>query len=341
MNINRFVIHELQKEQNSVPTLILSEMLPEVTPHATNLLLQLNDKYKTRETYGRFSEEEQHPFPEHFNTYCSQVMTDNTFLEFSRQAMTVLNQQLVNTNAKGGYFLFADYTTPYGSYLSIFLVRNAEGFLFQREQQQMYDVAPQQHIGIEKLAMACKINIAKYNDAADDSNYLSFIRTDRQNTAGYFINWISATQLKKNSDYTDKLVDIIKRVDLPLALEGYGEVNRDALQKAVHDFCTNRPNGTINLVELGTQLYGEEGSNRIIDYAEQNNISIDVEFTPDKTKLRRLYKVKVSARDISLQFDQSSYNDTVRINPDQPNTIIIESEDLARQIRSEMDFANQ
>lgn len=313
-----------------MPELVLSKKLPSITPHAVGLLTELNNKYNTRQTYGRFEDADNDPFPVSFATYCNKTHTSASFLKFSSDTMKLLKSQLANSNAKGGYFLFADYTSQFKNYLSIFLVRNADGFIFQNEDQ-LYDVAPQLHIAIEKLAMACKINKDKFN-LEGDHNYLSFIRTARQETSGYFITWISATALKKNTEYTDKLVQIIKNIELPNELLGYSEVTRDALQKTVYNHCRSVANGLVNLADLSEKLYGEGNANKIIDYATENDLQIDSEFTPDKQKLKKLYRVTVSSRDISLQFDQSSLNDTITIDQ---NRIIIESQELVNQIRNE------
>ncbi len=336
MKINRFVIHELQKEASEASKLVLSEMLPEVTDQATNLLTQLNDKYKTRTTYGKFSDDTTHPFPQHFEKYCKVRHTDKTFLAFTSNAMNTLHNQLRNSNAKGGYFMFADYTNVHGNFVSIFLVRDSDGFLFKKDDKPMYDVKSQLHIGIEKLAMACKINKDNYLAGIEDKNYLSFIRTNRQETSNYFITWIAATALRKNTEYTDRLVEIIKMIELPTELFGYPEVNRDNLQKAVFNHCNSVPNGLVNLEELSQKLFGDDNGNKLIDYAAEQGMIIDTEFTPDKNKLKKLYRVKVSSHDISLQFDQSSFNNTIRIDPKQQNIITIESEELAKKILAEM-----
>jgi len=330
MNIKRFVIHELKKEQSGYPDLILSKNLPPITNHATNLLGELSERYKQRETYGRFGDIINDPFPQHFGVYCNEAHTNASFLKFTVDAMNLLKGQLVNSNAKGGYFLFADYATQVKNYVAIFLVRNTEGFIFQNEDQ-LYDVVPQLHISIEKLAMACKINKDKFLSNGE-GNYLSFIRTARQATSEYFINWISATALKKNTEYTDRLIEIIKNIELPKELYGYAEVTRDGLQKTVFNHCRSVANGLVNLADLSEKLYGEENVNKIIDYASEHNMQIDSEFTPDKQKMKKLYRVTVSSKDISLQFDQSSLNDTITIDEDR---IIIQSPDLVQKILNE------
>lgn len=350
MNINHYVIHEIKKERQGVANLISSNALPPITTQATNLLKALNEKYREKEIYGKFGNINSGTFPDFYNVYRTGPISASAFLTFTITAMNALTSQLANVNlATGGFFLFADYTFLNEDYLAIFLVRNTNGFLFQETNQQTnqqnasqqashyYDIKDQIHIGLDKLAMACRINSSKFaNRAAHDGNYLSFIRKASE-ASDYFINWISAIELKRSSAFTAALCDIIRNIELPAELEGYDTVDRDSFQKAVFDYCSNLPNNKIDLVDLSKKLYGEEQGTKILNKAEQMNLEISTEFTPDKQKLKRLYKINVVEGDINLKFDYKSYADgIVKINSN-TTKVTIESPRLAAKIREEME----
>ncbi|MBS3915811.1 MAG: nucleoid-associated protein [Bacteroidetes bacterium] len=336
MQLNHFVIHELKKEQNGPASVILSNELPTVNEHSISLVQALNEKYKSRETYGRFDPNQENTFPNKLQTYFQNV-ENNTFLDFTTTTMNHLNEmvQLV-PKATGGYFLFADYGTQYGNFVSIFLVRNTNGFLFKKEQK-MFDVKPQTHIEIEKFAMGCKINKGRYLN--QEGNYLSFIRTDRQDTSKYFVSWISATALRQNSEYTDNLCTIINEIEMPAELDDQIPT-RDFFKKKVYDYCKNTPSGKVNLSELSVHLFGKGNENKIVNFAVERQLALDTEFRPDSNKLKRLYRVNISADGVTLGFDFSKFNNIVKLDPQKKNIIIIESQSLADQIRVETAFGN-
>lgn len=339
MQLNHYVIHKLDKEPNGIASVILSEYLPEVTLYASNLIGALNDRYKSRETYGKFDPalaiDNQQVFPTHFRNYCGDISAEN-FLSFTTTSMGILQNCIQGVNAAtGGYLVFADYSTGHGSFTSIFLVRDASGFLFEKpEGDNAFQVKPQLHIEMEKLAMACKINKERFVD--QQGNYLSFIRTNRQSTSNYFIDWIAAKELRMNSEYTDKLCDIIKLIEPLPEIDGQS-IDRNELQKKVYDYCTNSVNNKINLEMLGRELYGEGQESKLIDFAHEKGYQIDVEFTPDKNKLKRLYRLNITADNISLKFDYTAINTTVRTEGD---TVIITSQRLVDKILREVNASN-
>lgn len=343
MQINHYVVHELKKERHGIATVKPSQKLPAISDQAERLLTALNEKYKEKEIYGKFSDVKEHSFPWHFEAYSKSKSNKTAFLKFSVSVMNLLATQLSNVGlATGGYFVFADYQISNDNFLAIFLVRNHDGFLFKEEtgeneiELEYIDVKDQLHIAVDKLAMACRINnnnFIKRNEQA--KNYLSFLRKGSLDASDYFILWISAIELRKNSEYTDALCDVIRGIDLPDELDG-AAVDRDILKKAVYEYSVSQPNNKVDLIELSKKIYGDDKPTKIIDYAQSLNLDISTEFTPDKQKLRKLYKVSISQDDITLKFDYKSWQDKkVAISG---NKVIIDSHELVKKIQKEIEL---
>ena len=333
MTLNHIIVHELLKRETELTSSVdLSEHLIPVNTNAEELVKNLNERYiKLGITYAKFGDDPGNLFPNDYSTFHNTQSTTN-FIEFSRKTMGYLKSRVENiAPAKGGYLLFADYEES-NKYIGIFFIRNTKGMLFAKSGSD-FIINDLQHIDLEKMAMACRINKDAYQTA--DIRYLSFIKRKNEPTSEYFIKWINADDRIDNKTDTLNLLKILADIPKPNDAAGV-PYSKEGLLEASYNFIKTLPGNRINLKTLSSEFFDDE--NIIINYAEENNIKINSEFKPHSPSLKKFYSVKVKADDIEISFPATKFNDTIRLDQRSRNLVTIRSEALANKIREAMEI---
>jgi nucleoid-associated protein len=334
MLLNRIIVHEISKNINETGAVcdLSNELLP-VDEDSINLITILDERYlATSVTYGIFKNEDSEFFPANFNQL-SKNQTDANFISFSIDAIGVLTNQIKNIPfAKGGYFAFADYNKNGIDYFSIFLIRNTKGILFRKNQTiDSFRINPTTHIDLDKLAMACRISKTRYSVLV--GKYLSFIKHKLPDISEYFINWIAATEIESSSIYTDELFRLTGNVSRPNNEDG-SMMSLDAFREKVYDYIHSRPDGIIDLHQMGEHFYND--SQYLINFAVENEYILDSEFKADKRKTKKFIRINVSADGSQLKFTRGEFNKQVRLDSNNSDIVIIESEKFANKLRDEL-----
>lgn len=320
MQINSLIIHEIRKEANTTnsATLYLSNSLLDVSnENVIKIVTSLEDSF-SRKTLKRakFSED---GFKEDFQNFRS-----IDIMNFS----DVLTRKLKNkidsiSPAKGGYLVFAKYTTTQ-DFLAIFLVRNTEGSRLIPSDGS-WDLDSTQYLDVEHFAMGAKINLSILNGDSED-RYISLVRGNTD-ISSYFEAWIGLDDPKQENKDAQALYNIANQIEL---LDG---MTRDSLKRTIFDYAKSSTGKVVNLRDLSTYIFQDE--NYITNYCETNNIDIDGEFKLAGANLNRFYKVSVKANNIELTFPRSSFNpNEIEIIDGQ---VVIHSTELAQRIQNAID----
>ena len=320
MQINSVIIHEIRKEANTTnsATLYLSNSLLDVSnQNVIKIVTSLEDSF-SRKTLKRakFSED---GFKEDFQNFRS-----IDIMNFS----DVLTRKLKNkidsiSPAKGGYLVFAKYTTTQ-DFLAIFLVRNTEGSRLIPSDGS-WDLDSTQYLDVEHFAMGAKINLSILNGDSED-RYISLVRGNTD-ISSYFEAWIGLDDPKQENKDAQALYNIANQIEL---LDG---MTRDSLKRTIFDYAKSSTGKVVNLRDLSTYIFQDE--NYITNYCETNNIDIDGEFKLAGVNLSRFYKVSVKVNNIELTFPRSSFNpNEIEIIDGQ---VVIHSTELAQRIQIAID----
>jgi len=317
MQLDSVIIHEISKEANSTntATLYLSDSLLDITnEYVIKIVTSLEESF-SRKTLKRAKFSDQ-GFQEDFQDF-----SNIDIINFSN----ILTRKLKNNingihQAKGGYLVFAKYTTNQ-EFLAIFLVRNTEGSkLIQNDGS--WDLDSTQYLDVEHFAMGTKINLSILNSDSED-RYISLVRGNTD-ISHYFEAWIGLDDPKQENKDAKALYNIANEIKLP------ENMSRDDLKKNIFDYAKSHRDKIVNLRALSTYIFQDE--NYITNYCEQHNIDIDGEFKLSGSNLHRFYKVAVKANNIELTAPRSSFNpDMIELIDGQ---IIIHSEELAQEIQN-------
>lgn len=317
MQLNSVIIHEIRKEANTTntATLYLSNSILDINnENVLKIVTSLEESF-SRKTLKRakFSED---GFKEDFQNF-----RNIDIMNFSNVLTTKLKNNINGiSQAKGGYLVFARYTTTQ-DFLAIFLVRNTEGSKLIPSAGS-WDLDSTQYLDVEHFAMGAKINLSVLNSDSDD-RYISLVRGNTD-ISHYFEAWIGLDDPKQENKDAQALYNVANQIELPDGM------TRDELKKNIFDYAKSHRDRVVNLKALSSFIFNDE--DYITNYCEQNNVDIDGEFKLSGPNLSRFYKVSVKANNIELSAPRSSFNqDMIEIVDGQ---VVIHSQELAQQIQS-------
>jgi nucleoid-associated protein YejK len=336
MQIQRIIVHEVQKEANRKNTkLVLSDQLIPLSPESTRLVETLSKSYNSDKIiYGVFNLDPSSYFPNRYDQYKGvSSATDQDFIDLTRDQISGIKSFISLKNfAKGGYFLFTEYEINGTLFYAIFLLRDTAGNTLKRVGN-TFEVDSVEYLDTNHLAMAFRLNKPNYSNL--DGNYISFTKRNQPDVSEYFTDWVCATKLESSTEFTEKLYEIINSISLPKNPVTGNDYSIDEVRNMVYDHARSNGQKNINLKSLSEHIYGDE--NTIQTYATDNDIEIDTEFRFDRNALKKFIQLAIEVDGINLKFARGDFGSKVRLAEGDPNMIIIESKEFAKKLRSELE----
>lgn len=334
MTLERIIVHELRKNAGTqITNLIVSNNLLPIDTQSTELIDTLLKSYSgDKILYAEFDNSPGRYFPERFSTYCNSERNDSDYIQFTIDSIGNLDTVIRNkVLAKGGYLVFAEYILNGVTFNTIFLIRDTEGKVLERTENS-FEIKNIEYLDTSHLAMACRIN--EFKKARGEQNYLSFTRLKQINLSDYFTDWICVLQLESSTEFTNALYRIINDLPFPINPDTSQNFSIDEVRNMVYENARNNVQRNINIHTLSEQIYGD--ANIISNYAEANQISIDTEFRYDAKALRRFVQINVIKDGINLKFSRGDSETKVRLSEENPNQVIIESQEFANALREQL-----
>jgi len=336
MEIERIVIHELEKDRGNVfPDVFISNQLIPVVDNTITLVSKLHDSYKSDKIiYALFDNSPSRYFPRRYKEYFESQRNDRDFIDFTEQVLKDLRTLMSRiTFATGGFFVFTEYIVNGTAFLGIFLIRDTNGVMFNKNESlgnRIVELDTVQYMNIDKMAMACRININKYE--TNTGKYLTFVKRRQAQISGYFIDWIAAAQPESSKEFTETLYDMISNMPTPIDPDTEEQMELNKYRQEVA-FLLRGNRGNVDLVSLGEHFYNDPEI--FVRYRDENSIDIDNEFRADKTALKRFFQLQVKAAGIQLIFSRGAYNDqNIRFGDD--NTVVIDNQEFKEALRQEL-----
>ena len=337
--VNRAIVHNLQKEigDTNNAEIILSETCLASSEQLDTLISKLNNSYiRSDYSAAEFDFTEENSFPHKFTEYTANPIPDS-FISFSKSVMGGLLRIIKPiAPARGGYLIFSDYCIDDRHYFSVFDIRNTDRFEFVLDNTiNSYTIDTLLSLDLDKLAMACKVNIDQFREA-EGVHYLTLVRKGKDEVSDYFSRWISAKDPEKNSLISTNFVQLIRNAKLPVDATG-NNITEDEFRQKVFDYVTASKPNPIRLTELSRFIY--EDGDYLSNLAEEKKIIIDSVFQPNMSIMKKLIKIDLNVDNIKLRFsyDEFGENKKVDINDKiNPTAVIIHSPSLARALLDEV-----
>jgi len=332
MTIHNLIIHNLEKEIQGSAKLILSKnTLESLADKTISLNKDLNLCYRDSNTsYGIFraTSDDSETFQQEFDKYLADQTKEN-FIVFSINTINQLYNRIDSIKpAKGGYLIYADYVDDWSNrFLSVFFIRDKTDKIFKYKDD-VINIDEVVCVDTDRLAMASRINIKRYQDVNNPSTYLSFVSVRQAETSDYFLNWIGAEKIERNDEDTDSLLKILLNIDPPE--ENGSPMEKKEFHRKAYDVIITFGKSPINTTTLSTTLFNDPST--ISKYAEEKSIILPTEFVGNKRKLRALTGYHIKRDGIDLKFPVAYYGDKIKVN-DESSFVTIHSEILAKAIK--------
>lgn len=307
VDIRHLIIHELEKTADSHEAKVfLSEQVLPLGERAEAMLNKLDKTFaqKAEVLQGYLSSPEDALFPGYLQLLVEAGLNEASFTNFSRDTMNALQLALQGVvGAKGGYLVYAHYEVDGQSFLSIFLVRDTEGLVFEKDTaRDAFQLQAVTYLNMDKLALACRIHLGRYRSGDDRCVELIKHARSQKEISDYFVNWIGLDRPETSRDLTASFLDMVDELPLPTD-EATGEaVPEVAFREQVLQFAMDSPHKTINLKEFDQTFYGNAPT--AAQYAQDNDLPMGGEFRFDRGTLNKYYNHKAAADGLFLSFNQ-------------------------------------
>lgn len=329
MEITNAIIHNVKKELNGDATIEYSKQKLNLKDEkCQSLFKELYTFFSKSVKYGIFSSKEDAVFRQKFDAFLNSQKRD--FITFSKDVLPDLKTRMDSIRqSKGGYIIFAEIKNQNENFFVVFVVRDKTGkqFSYKDNTMQINEVV---HIDTNKLAMACRINIGSYKDGKD--RYLSFLSTTQDEASKYFQKWIGAEAQSKSFEDTRALRKVINNIDIPADKDG-NVISREQFREQIFDLCSRTYSKDINLRVVSEAVWRDP--DYISNYAANNGIVINDEFTVDEAELKKLKKYSIMSDKIKLDFPPDYFGEKVYPDSNNLELVIIKSKSFADKLRAE------
>ncbi|MCB0554418.1 MAG: nucleoid-associated protein, partial [Phaeodactylibacter sp.] len=283
--LHQLIIHELEKEADSADArLFLTDSTIPTSDRAEALVDKLNQTLVQKEDVlnGYLSSPEDALFPGYFQHLLDGQLSEEAFIAFSRETMSALQLALQGVvGAKGGYLVYADYSEFDHRMLGIFLVRDTEGVVFQKNTAEgAFELNTITYLNTDKLAMACRIHIDRYDGGQGRCVELIKHAKSQKEISEYFIHWIGLERPESSREMTTTFLQVASELPLPAEAETGQPMEESRFREKVLQFAMNSPQKTIHVGHFEKEFYGEEKP--VQQYLEDNGLALDEEFRFDR-----------------------------------------------------------
>ena len=325
---NKIIIHLIDKEQGDAPSLIASTNLLEINDNVNNLTERLNDSFRRDENVLKTEfTQDSHAFQIGVRNYADDNSND-VFFEFSNSSISRIVDLISGINlATGGYFVYITYVYRNTNYLGVFVVRDIEQIIFNKEDNSdTFVVDTTTVINTDKLAMAVRIDMDRLINGVP--RYLHFTKK-QSHQSKYFIDWIEAELADKSADDSNALIHLINGLsddEFPINPETNIRYESEEFRRQLSNHI-NSSGKIVRIKELGLTYWNDEDF--LINKAEELGLVINGEFQGVDKILKRLNSYEIKSGKVKLVFSQKDI-DNGTVYKGEANQIIINSEELSQ-----------
>ncbi len=240
-----------------------------------------------------------------------------SFYDFSIQAANSLKNEIEKYDLEEtGYLIVCHYEYMGGRFLLVAVIPVSEHYSVDGE----LNISAAQHLDVNKLQLAARIDLFDYQQNASGNRYISFIkgRAGRK-VSDFFLDFLGCEEGLNSKEQTQTLVQ---------AVEDYVSVNQlDAAEKQqtrkeLLSYCKEQKASSqdVSIQEVGkvightsTDANGNEQD--FYQFCQQQSYPIEESFPHDQTVVNKITKYSGYGNGISLSFERSHFGQDVVYNP--------------------------
>ncbi|WP_114326059.1 nucleoid-associated protein YejK [Candidatus Colwellia aromaticivorans] len=239
-----------------------------------------------------------------------------SFYDFSIQAANSLKNEIEKYDIEEtGYLVVCHYEYMGGRFLLVAVIPVSEHYSVDGE----LNISAAQHLDINKLQLAARIDLFDYQQNASGNRYISFIkgRAGRK-VSDFFLDFLGCEEGLNSKEQTQTLVQ---------AVEDYVSVNQlDATEKQqtrkeLLSYCKEQKASSqdVSVQEIGkvighTTTDSAGQSQDFYQFCQQQSYPIEESFPHDQTVVNKITKYSGYGNGISLSFERSHFGQDVVYN---------------------------
>lgn len=312
IDIHNLIIHNVKKNQFD-KTVTVIERPNEISVKKTQLTFfeKLLEAYYKRSNpaYGIFDKNTiSYPYQ---NLVTDYLATKTTFKDFSIKALNHFVSKIKDeTNATGGFFLVAHFTSQKVPFLAVIMVNNMTNYDID---ETSLDIVEKATLDIEKVDVANILNLNKWK--LNDTTYLTFTK-GRKQISEYFINFIGCTLLTDSRHYSKNLKAAFNDF---LVSEKYSEEQKVTYKMNAYSYLKEKSKSKldINLTEFANSLF-PENPETLYNHLTKEEYQINPTFKCDMGTFKDYQYIFYNGKDLNFRFHRSLINDQ-RITYDKEN----------------------
>lgn len=312
IEIHNFIIHNVKKNQFD-KVVIVNKRTAEINVKKTQLTFfeKLLEAYYKRSNpaYGVFDKNTiSYPYQGLVTDFLD---TKTTFKDFSIKALDHFVSKIKDeTNATGGFFLVAYFTSQKIPFMAIIMVNNMTNYDID---ETSLDIVEKATLDIEKVDVANIINLNKWK--LKDTTYLTFTK-GRKKISEYFISFIGCTLLTDSRHYSKNLKAAFNDF---LVSERFTEDQKINYKMNAYSYLRgkSKTKTDISLTEFANILF-PENPETLINHLTKEEYQINPTFKCDMGTFKDYQYIFYNGKDLNFRFHRSLITDQ-RITYDKAN----------------------
>ncbi|WP_057831298.1 nucleoid-associated protein YejK [Colwellia sp. TT2012] len=281
----------------------------------TNFVDGLHTIYnaKGNKAYGSFSDMPSEGDAARFVDLMASYLTEQqSFYDFSTQAANVLKNEIEKYDIdETGYFVICHYEYMGGRYLLIAVIPVSEHYSVDGE----LNISAAQHLDINKIQLAARIDLFDYKENAQGNRYISFIkgRAGRK-VSDFFLDFLGCEEGLNAKEQTQTLVQ---------AVEDYVAVNqldpseKQKTRKDLLSYCKEQKASSqdVSLQEIGKVIESAGAEQDFYQFCQTQSYAMEESFPHEQAVVNKITKYSGYGNGISLSFERSHFGEDVIYNP--------------------------
>ena len=315
IDLKNIVIHQVVKEQGVRATsLKIADKLLIVGEREKMFIGRINKVYyqKSSPIYGIFGNED-----ETFKNLIRKYQKDNDFYTFSTNALRhyekVLKGEVAST---GGFIIFAHFinTDNKNENLLVLTANNKNGYVVNENDLTIKD---SKNLELNKLDVACMINISKWKSVDLDSNneiktYLSFIKGNK-NISFYFMSFIDCNNKQTGSEASKRLRYAL---DEYFNQKSYDRGTKVSKMRDVYSYCEDCMNNKKEIqLSMVSSILDDENPSEFQEFASDEKYGVSAIISGDRSQIKHIKYAVYNSKEISITFDKKLLGKNVIFNP--------------------------
>ncbi|MCA0445164.1 MAG: nucleoid-associated protein [Bacteroidetes bacterium] len=309
LKIHNLIIHNILKKQFE-KDVILKERQTEIVvgpKHEVFFEKILSIYYKkSNPAYGTFDGNiTSYPFQTILSNFLAKSISFHEFTIKSLQHFTSKIKE--ETNATGGFFLIAYFTSQNQEFLATITLNNTTNYDID---EASLDIIEKMILDIEKVDVANIVNINKWK--AKEKTYLTFTK-GRKDISEYFISFIGCTQLTDSKHFSQQLKSAFNDY---LISESLSEDDKISRRMCLFEYLSQKTKERteISIDEIANNLFPEKPT-EFKDFILQEKYGITPAFRCDINTFKDYQYVYFKGKDLNFKFHRNLlFNQTISYN---------------------------